>query len=145
MKNKLAFYLQNSLKNCFFFIVFLFLSVKLVLAAPQPLGTLEGFKDAYEPKGVGASDTITLIFSNLFAVLTIVGGIIFIVQFILGAIGWISSSGKPEKVQKAQDKMINAIIGLIALVAAYGLAYIIGTVLGIDILDPAKYIVGFWN
>jgi hypothetical protein len=119
--------------------------IKKALAASKELGKLEGFENAYEPKGYGGSDTITKIFSNVFGVLTLVAGIIFIIQFLLGALSWITSSGKPEKVQKSQDKMIHAAIGLIAVVATYSLAFIVGKILGVDILDPAKYITDFWS
>lgn len=115
----------------------------IVLA--KELGTLKGFPGAYEPKGEGASATLTDIVSNIFGVLTIVAGIVFSINFLLGALNWITSSGKPEKLQKAQDKMINAAIGMIAVVAAYTIAFIVGEVLGVNILNPAKYIKNFWN
>lgn len=41
--------------------------------------------------------------------------------------------------------MINAVIGLIAVVATYSLAYIVGKVLGFDLLNPADYIQKFWG
>jgi len=122
--------------------------ISQALAKANPLGDIEGF-GGYVPRqtgntGIGVGETLTKIFSNLYGVLTIAGGLIFVIQFILGAVGWISSSGKPEKVQKAQDKMIHAAIGLIAVVAVYGLTFIVGKVLGVDILNPAAYIENFW-
>lgn len=132
-----------------------FLSMTIILCAVQASvmaqkatglgGELQGFPGAYEPEGESGAITINKIFTNIFGVLTIVGGLIFVVQFLLGALSWITSSGKPEKVQKAQDKMIHAAIGFIALVAAYGIAFIIGRILGIDILNPAEYIENFWK
>lgn len=128
------------------FILILFLSSSPIALATSRslLGELKGLSGAYTPTDKG-QNAITKIFSNVLGVLTIVGGLIFIIQFSLGAINWISSSGKPEKVQKAQDKMINAVIGLIAVIAAYGLAFIVGKVLGVKILDPADYITHFWD
>lgn len=115
----------------------------IVLA--KELGPLKGFPGAYEPEGEGASVTLTDIVSNIFGVLTVIAGIVFSINFLLGALSWITSSGKPEKVQKAQDKMINAAIGMIAVVAAYTIAFIVGKVLGVNILNPAEYIENFWN
>ncbi len=122
--------------------------IKKVEAASTTLGDIEGM-GGYVPQntpgsGAGVGKVLTDIFTNLFGVLTVAGGIIFIIQFVLGAVAWISSSGKPEKVQKAQDKMINAVIGLIAVVAVYGLTFIVGEVLGLNILNPAEYIENFW-
>jgi len=118
---------------------------KPVLAAKQNLGTLEGFTEAYQPTEKGGHGALTKILSNTIGFLTIVAGLAFTVYFLLGAISWITSSGQPEKVQKAQDKMTSAAIGLIAVVASYGIAFIVGKVLGIEILDPAKYILNFWS
>lgn len=122
-----------------------FIIIKPAHAFSLSLGRLRGF-GVYEPteKQTGSAQ-ITLIFSNLFAFLTIVGSLIFVVQFLLGALNWISSSGEPDKVQKAQNKMVHAAIGFIAVVAAYSLAFIVSKVLGIDILNPARYIEGFWG
>jgi len=149
MINKKKFF--NLSQLCFFNLVrlslfMLFLKInKTAVAGSEEIGELEGFSTAYQPQGVGGSATLTKILSNILGVLTIVGGLIFIIQFVLGALNWISSSGKPEKIQKAQDKMINAGIGFIAVVAAYGLAFIVGKVLGVNILDPASYITDFWK
>lgn len=135
-------------KYLFFIYIFLSTAVFAPAHAVQaiPLGSpLTGLTDAYDPKGTHGGDVITAILSNALTVLTLVAGIVFVIQFVLGGLNWISSSGNPEKVQKAQNKMIYGVIGLIAVVAAYGVAFIVGKVLGFDILDPAKYInENFW-
>ncbi len=41
--------------------------------------------------------------------------------------------------------MINAAIGLIAIVAAYTITFIVSKVTGIEILNPAKYILEIWD
>jgi hypothetical protein len=64
-----------------------------------------------------------------------------LLYFIFGAIIWISSHGQQEKIQKAKDQMKNAAIGLIIVVASYSISFIVGSVLGIDILRPGKYII----
>jgi amino acid transporter len=64
----------------------------------------------------------------------------FMVYFIIGALTWVSAGGKAEKVEKAKNTMTNAAIGLIVIVAAYSVIYIIGTILGIPILEPEKYL-----
>ena len=145
--------LKNRVKKInllYIFIAFIFIlfqeliNFSSVLAVtPHPLdpnSKLQGLPGAYEPTGTGGSETINKIFTNFLGVLTIVAGIIFIIQFALGALGWITSSGDREKVQKAQNKMTHAAIGFIAVVAAYSIAVIVGQILGINILNPGEFI-----
>jgi hypothetical protein len=121
------------------------LSYSPIYAKVTPLGSIAPIPGAYEPKGEGGSTTITTIFSNALAVFTLAAGILFLIYFILAALAWITSSGKPDKVQEAQNKMVHAVIGLIAVVATYGIAFIVGKILGVDFLDPGKYIEKFWG
>ena len=119
--------------------------ISSVALAQKPLGTIEPF-GGYAPRGEhGGEITLTQIFSNIFGVLTIVGGLMFAIYFLLGALNWITSSGQPDKVQKAQNKMISAAIGFIAVVAAYGITFIVGKILGVEILNPADYLIHFWD
>jgi len=109
------------------------------------LGTLKGIPGGFDPGSSQSPDqaagVLTQIFSNVFGVFTIVGGLLFILYFILGGISWLTSSGKPDRVEKAKKQMTDAVIGLIIVVASYGIAFIIGSVLGIEILQPAKHII----
>jgi cytochrome bd-type quinol oxidase subunit 2 len=77
------------------------------------------------------------IFSNLLAVFTIVGGLMFIIYFIIAAFKWITAGDKAESAEKARTQMTNGLLGLIVLVAAYALFYIIGLVLGMNFLNPS--------
>ncbi len=118
----------------------------MLLAQGKPLGgTLEGIPGAYNPdlsdQGTGA---LTKIFSNTLGVFTIVAGLMFILNFILGGLSWLTASGKSDQVEKAKKKMTDAAIGLIIVVAAYSIAFIIGEILGFKILDPGKYIKNLW-
>ena len=111
---------------------------KLVLA-DEGLGTFEGI-GGYQPDG-DISDVNSYIspleklFSTIIGFLTILGGIWFFVQFLIGGLGWAGAGGDTQKVEEARKKMTNAAIGLIAMVAAYSVTYIIGKVLGLDILN----------
>ena len=83
-------------------------------------------------------DTLELVISNVLGILTTIGGLLFIYTFIQGAINWISAGGDSGKIQKARDQMTQGAIGLIILVAAYAIIGLIGSIAGIDILNPAK-------
>lgn len=78
------------------------------------------------------------IFSNIVGFLTIAGSLWFIVQFILGAYSWMTAGGDKAALKTAQDKITRAVTGLVILVAAYALISVIGSLVGLDILNPAK-------
>lgn len=85
-----------------------------------------------------AAEQFTKFASNLVGLLTTVGGLMFMLYFILGGLSWITAGGDKAKVDDAKAKMTNAAIGLIIIVAAYAISYIVGQVLGINILEPAE-------
>lgn len=87
--------------------------------------------------GNGSLTILEKFFSNLLGVLTILGSIFFIVNFILGALSWITAGGDSGKIETARNRMMQSAIGLVIIVAAYGIIGIIGTIVGIDILNPA--------
>jgi len=77
-------------------------------------------------------------FSNLLGVLTVLGSVFFIVNFLLGALSWITAGGDSGKIETARNRMMQSAIGLVILVAAYGIIGIISTIVGLDILNPAE-------
>lgn len=94
--------------------------------------------DSAEASGQGALNNLELALSNIIGVLTVVAGITFTVYFFLGAFKWITAGGDSGRVQKARDEMVNGVIGLIVIVAAYGVVGLIGTIVGIRILNPGE-------
>ncbi len=106
-----------------------------------PLGTI-GEGEGFGPwaNAEEAIKNFTTIISNIIGLMTIVAGIWFIFQFLTGAIGWLTSGGDKAGVQAAQGRITNAFIGLIVVVAAYAIIYIIGELLGFKILQPQDLI-----
>lgn len=88
----------------------------------------------------GAAGNLELLLSTTFSALTVLGGIFFIIYFVLAAFSWVSAGGDASKVGKARDKMILAVIGLVFLVMSYGLIGLIGSVVGLDLLRPGRTI-----
>jgi hypothetical protein len=100
----------------------------------QPVSPLvEGA--AEDPAG-----NLELIISNILGFFTIVGGIFFIVYFLMASIQWITSGGDSSKLDSARNRMIHGVLGLTLLVAAYGIIGIVGSLIGVDILNPAEMI-----
>ena len=134
---------------CKVFLIFTLIALSskfLILssASAQDLGLIEGIT-GYEVEDESGATSLEQMFSNTIAVLTIIGGLMFIVYFVLGGLTWITAGGKPDKVEKAQKMMTNAAIGLIVVIAAFAIIYIIGDVLGIRILEPGHYLETFWD
>lgn len=79
-----------------------------------------------------------VIISALLGIATTVGGLLFLYTFIQGALSWVTAGGDSGKIQKARDQMIQGAIGLILIVAAYAVIGVVGTIVGINILNPAS-------
>lgn len=91
-------------------------------------------------EGAGSVNNLELFLTNLIGFLTILGSIFFIFYFVQGALQWILAGGDIGKIQKARDTMLNGVIGLIVIVASYSLLGIIGSMIGVDILNPREMI-----
>jgi len=74
--------------------------------------------------------------SSLITTITVVGSLAFVVYFTMGGLKWITAGGDKGKVAEAQTSMTQAAIGLIAITASYFIVGIVGSVLGLDILNP---------
>ena len=111
---------------------------------PGNLGQIEGvggflpnlFADVQSNIGIGG--VLEKVFTNLLGVFTVIAGLMFLIYFVLGAIGWITAEGDPEKVKKAQKQLTNAVAGLVLVVLAYSVAFVLGEILGLKILNPAE-------
>jgi len=103
------------------------------------------FGDGFKPQSplvegaeVDPGKNIELIISNVFGFFTIMGAIFFIVYFLMAAMEWITSGGDSGKLTNARNKMMQGVLGLVILVAAYGILGIIGSLIGIELLNPAS-------
>jgi len=98
---------------------------------------------AYAPEELtrdGFLGSFDLIISNILGLLTIVGGLIFVIYFLMAAIEWITAGGDSGKISSARDKIVQGVIGLIILVASYAILGLIGSIVGLDLIDPVAQI-----
>ena len=77
-------------------------------------------------------------FSSLIGVLLVLGTIWAFFQLLLGAFNWISSSGDKAKLEAAQQKIIQAIIGLGLIFAAWAIFAALLKFLGIGGVSGLK-------
>jgi len=120
-------------------------SIKLAVDE-KLLGPIKGFGYdggflSFSGSGENAyQNRLIQIISNLYTFLTLVGGIMFILYFVLGALNWISAGGKQDQVEKAKKMMTDAAIGMIIVVLSYPVVFIVGKILGLNILHPETII-----
>jgi len=121
----------------------LLLQIPLFPSGPGSGGKIQG-RGPLGLEGAG-SDTAPTKFetalSTAVGVLTVVAGIYFLITLLIGAIGWISAGGDKTKLEEAQGKIRNGLVGLIITIAAVFMANLIGFILGFDIiLNPTAII-----
>lgn len=117
--------------------------IKPIYAADITTGPIRGIGDfGFEGIAVVTGDATSTqfgtILSSVVTVLTVVGGLAFVIFFTLGGLKWLTAGGDKAKVSEAQTQMTQGVIGLVAMVAALFVTGIVGGVLGIDFLNPFK-------
>lgn len=116
--------------------------IRTVHAADIDIGGIKGIGPfQFEKTAASGAETKTqfgTILSTVVTVLTVVGGLAFVIYFTLGGLKWLTAGGDKAKVQEAQQQMTQGVIGLVAIVASLFIVGIVGGALGIDILNPFK-------
>lgn len=87
-----------------------------------------------------AGDNLNKIVSVVIAVMTVVAGVWFIFLLMTGAIGIMNAGGDKQALSDAQKKITTGFIGLVVVISALFIASLIGTIFGIQILDPGSVI-----
>lgn len=86
-------------------------------------------------QNVGVVNNTVVFISNLLAFLTVLGGIFFIVWFVIAGLQIITAGGDSSKAGKAIEQMRNAILGMVVVVASYAIIGLVSSIIGYDILD----------
>lgn len=105
--------------------------------------TLKGFEQLEDltPYNEGAAtgknvlDILEKFISNLIGFITVLATLFFLVQTFLAAFSWVTAGGDSKKVESARNKMMQGVLGLVVIVAAYSMLEILGKLIGIDILN----------
>lgn len=118
----------------------------------KPLGRFEGlgplgkFIDSLGSQDVGTPlSLLNKILSIFIGIITAIGFAYFIILFFTAALSWVSAGGDQKKVESAGKQITNAIIGLVIMVAAIFITQLLGTILGIEILNPFGFIIDIWK
>jgi hypothetical protein len=84
--------------------------------------------------GVKALTALTTILSSVIGIMTVVAGIWFLINFVIGGINWISAGSDKNTLQSAQQRIQNAFVGLLIVVIGWTVLALAGQFLGYDIL-----------
>lgn len=87
-------------------------------------------------------EKITWLVSAMIGVMTVAAGIWFLFQFVIGGFFWASAGGDKAKLHEAKERITNALVGLLIVVAGWSILAITGMFLGYDILitSPGDWI-----
>jgi len=134
--------MKNNIKTVLILIIILnslFLIQGSVIAADTPLGKVTGVGPwQIIPTDLGYS--FSQLASTILGFLTALGGLASFLYLVMGALSWITSGGDKAGMEKARGQITNAMIGLVIIVAAWSIVFLIGGVLGIDIVNPQNLI-----
>ena len=117
----------------------LFVSLISIAHAASGGDISNGFDFGQNWFGVANSfSTFDRILSIVIAVITVIAGIWFLFILIIGGLGVISAGDNKNSLEEARKKIITGLIGLVIVIAAIFLAQLIGTIIGLDILNAGS-------
>ena len=130
-------------------VVFSFILIALLSTAFLPLIypriALAAAKDQFGLTGVateaglikgGKVQTLPAVIGTIIGAALALVGVIFFVLIIFGGVQWMTAGGSEEKIKKARDRIVHAIIGLVIILAAYTLVNFIFQAFTAATLNP---------
>ncbi|RJR28639.1 hypothetical protein C4564_04745 [Candidatus Microgenomates bacterium] len=93
--------------------------------------------------GANAPTLFENFLSGALGILTIIAGIWFVFLVFTGAIGIISSGGEKGAYENARNRISTGVIGIVVVIAAIFVVDLVGTLLGVNLLNPAEFITSF--
>lgn len=100
-----------------------------------PEGGFKGIGPLGLEKGQSPLEVFTQFISSAIGLITIIAIIWFVFVLITGAIGIISAGSDKATLESARKKITTGIIGLVVVVAGVFIIDLIGTLIGIDVLN----------
>lgn len=124
--------------NKFFFILILLISVTFIFSGIKTVSAQtqggsynfsadSGLQKTSDGAGynTASSTPLTGYVSKIITALLSVLGVIFLAFTIYGGIMWMTAAGNEEKVKKARELIVESIIGVIIVLAAYAISYFV--------------------
>lgn len=84
-----------------------------------------GIKTIQTQAGYGEDKPIEVYIGNILKIVFSFVGLVFFILTIYAGIQWMTAQGNSSQVDKAKDTLIKAIVGLVIIMAAYGITYFV--------------------
>lgn len=65
----------------------------------------------------------------------LIAAVVFFFIFLIGGIRWITSSGEKTQIEAARNTIMNALIGLVIVLALFAILKLIGGLFGVNLLQ----------
>jgi len=88
--------------------------------------------------GINALNRFESVISMVIGIITVIGGIWFTFQILIGSYQWITAGSDKDAVTRAQKRFTNSFMGLVVLIFAYTLIALVGKTLGLNIFQFAS-------
>lgn len=98
----------------------------------EGLGTLG--KTPYGTGGETALAKVTGTVSAVIGFMTVAAAVWFFIMFTIGGFHWITSGGDKTKLHEARERITNAFIGLLIVIAGWSILALAGQFFGYDIV-----------
>ena len=105
-----------------------------------PTSGLHGPGPTAPATSTGVGESVAHLISVVIGLFTLVAGLWFLIQLILGGYAYMSAGGNKEKAQTASQKITQALLGLVIVVLAIFIINLLGYILNIDFLNIGKVI-----
>jgi uncharacterized membrane protein len=102
---------------------------------PQNLGTFNGIGGISNVDPATSPAAFTKVMSTALGILTVIAGLFFLFRLITAAFKWIGAGGNKDSLSSAQKQITSSLIGLVIVVLSYALVGLIGSILGLNILN----------
>lgn len=105
------------------------------------IGSIDKITEARAPETLdkaGVLASLELYIGDIIGIITALASLFFVVYVFLAAFQWTTAGGDSGKIEKAKNRFIWGTLGLILIVASYAIIGLIGSLVGISILDPGK-------
>lgn len=92
--------------------------------------------------GTTGLEAVTRTISAIVGFMTIAAGIWFIFQFLVGGFFWMTSAGDKAKLHEARERLTNAFVGLLIVVASWAILALVSQFTGVNFIisNPGEII-----
>lgn len=105
------------------------LMVSMMMAAPA-MAALTG---PSAPTAAGGFSDLTTSINTIFNFVIVLGAVVFVILFLVGGIQYLTAAGNEEATGKAKRLLVDAIVGLVLVLAAWAIGNFILDRLGVSV------------